>query len=78
MDDLYKSSQWVPTVYQQMGHALECFLFMFSLVLLACRREGSTHDDTQEDVIMTAVRPLLSLYGVSRQDVGVVECLFFL
>lgn len=60
-----------------MGHALECFLFMFSLVLLACRREGSTHDDTQEDVITTAVRPLLSLYGVLRQDVGVVECLFF-
>ncbi|KAH7172516.1 hypothetical protein DER46DRAFT_198221 [Fusarium sp. MPI-SDFR-AT-0072] len=47
-----------------MGHALKCFLFMFSLVLLACRREGSTHDDTQEDVITTAVRPLHSLYGV--------------
>ncbi|KAJ9424966.1 hypothetical protein QL093DRAFT_2227498 [Fusarium oxysporum] len=59
-----------------MGHALKCFLFMFSLVLLACRREGSTHDDTQEDVITTAVWPLHSLYGVWRQDVGVVECLF--
>lgn len=59
-----------------MGHALKCFLFMFSLVLLACRRESSTHDDTQEDVITTAVRPLHSLYGVLRQDVGVSSVFF--
>jgi hypothetical protein len=59
-----------------MGHALKCFLFMFSLVLLACRREGGTRDDTQEDVITTAVWPLHSLYGVWRQDVGVVEFLY--